>query len=64
MRKYLVRWDLDAETPGKAYPDDQFRYNNCFQISDFMKRLGLVYPIDDRGGVFGDTYLFEIPGEE
>jgi len=54
VEKYLVRWDLDEEEQ-KAYKDDEF--TNCdWQLVDFMKKLGLTYPIDDKGNVKGTTY--------
>lgn len=61
IRSYLVRWDLDDEEPGKAYADDRHRYLDCFQLSDFMRRLGLEYPLDEHGKAVGWTYRFEIP---
>jgi hypothetical protein len=61
IRKYLVRWDLDDEEPGKAYADDRHRYLDCFQLTDFMLRLRLLYPLDEQGRAIGRTYRFEIP---
>jgi hypothetical protein len=61
IRNYLVRWNLDDEEPGKAYPDDRHHYLDCFQVTDFMRRLGLVYPLDQRGKAIGRTYRFEVP---
>ena len=61
IRNYLVRWDLDDEGPGKAYPDDRHHYLDCFQVTDFMRRLGLAYPLDERGKAIGRSYRFEIP---
>jgi len=60
VEKYLVSWDLDDAAPGKAYPDDQFASGDCWQLTDFMRRLGLDYPIDDRGQAHGETYRFEV----
>jgi hypothetical protein len=56
VENYLVAWDLEEE-PGKAYDDDQ--YVDCWQVVDFMRRLGLAYPFDDRGRALGATYRFE-----
>ena len=58
---YLFDWDLDDEEPDKAYPDDEFTFNDCWQVTDFMRRLGLAYPIDDQGKVRGASYRFVIP---
>jgi hypothetical protein len=53
--KYFVRWDELAEED-KAYPDDEFEYGDCWQIVDFMAKLGLEYPIDEEGHVQGQVY--------
>lgn len=58
---YLRHWDMDDEAPGKAFPDDQFNYNDCWQMCDFLKRIGLTYPLDATGQVRGDTYEFIVP---
>ena len=58
---YLRHWDLNEEVPGKAFPEDQFRFNDCWQMCDFLKRIGLAYPLDDAGQVLGYTYEFIFP---
>ena len=61
ISKYLIRWDdelfASAETL-KAYPTDAFSYGEDWQLVDFMRKLGLDYPIDDRGEPHGATYRF------
>lgn len=42
--RYLVRWDLEALRPPKAYSTDEFAQED-WQLLDFMKRMGLPYPI-------------------
>jgi hypothetical protein len=61
IRDYLFEWDRDEEDSDHAYADDQFPYNDCWQITDFMRRLGLVYPIDDEGAANASTFRFTIP---
>ncbi|SRR6266550_2703142 len=63
IRPYLRHWDLDQEDPGKAFPDDQFHFHDCWQLCDFMKRIGLRYPLDDAGQILGETYEFIVPEE-
>jgi hypothetical protein len=63
IEKYLVTWDLDEDEPGKAYESDQFPYNDSWQLTDFMEKLGLSYPIDDTGEIHGDWYRFEVKVE-
>ena len=58
IMNYFVRWDLEAE-PYKAYPQDEFN-NEDWQIVDFMKKVGLEYPIDDDGKAMGTVYNFWI----
>jgi hypothetical protein len=63
IRNYLFVWDLNVAESDNAYDDDQFPYNDCWQVTDFMRRLGLVYPIDDQGKVSGASYRFVIPNQ-
>lgn len=58
---YLTHWDLDDEEPGQAFPDDEFPFHDCWQLCDFMRRIGLSYPLDGTGKVLGETYEFVIP---
>jgi hypothetical protein len=60
IERYLVEWHLGECQPAKAYADDRFAYNDCWQLTDFMGRLGLVYPIDDHGKVHAASYRFAV----
>lgn len=61
IRNYLSEWDLEEEDSDNAYADDEFPYNDCWQVTDFMCRLGLVYPIGDDGKVNASSFRFVIP---
>lgn len=61
IREYLHEWDLDEDDSDLAYDDDQFPYNDCWQMTDFMHRLGLAYPIDDEGNTEARSYRLAIP---
>ncbi|UUO08889.1 hypothetical protein M4951_11355 [Blastopirellula sp. J2-11] len=66
IEKYLIRWDeslFDEER--KAYEDDEFPAPDCWQMLDFMKKLGLTYPITADGEIEGATFRFvcETKGE-
>jgi hypothetical protein len=61
IRPYLCHWDLDEEDPGKAFPDDQFHFHDCWQMCDFLRRVGLTYPLDESSQALGETYEFVIP---
>ena len=63
IRPYLRHWDFDDTNPGKAFPEDQFSFHDCWQLCDFMRKIGLRYPLGDTGQVLGETYEFLIPGE-
>jgi hypothetical protein len=39
----------DEEGSAKAYPDDKHEAWDAWQMTDFMKKLGLDYPVDDEG---------------
>ncbi len=56
IAKYFVEWDLEQEEELKAYPDDEFAIGDCWQICDFMKKLGLEYPMGPDGDILGDTF--------
>lgn len=61
IRPYLRHWDLDEEDPGKALPDDQFHFHDCWQMCDFLNRVGFAYPLDETGKASGETYEFVVP---
>ena len=48
MGRYLVHWsDLDEdEMEETACPGDQFPYGDCWQMTDFMARLGFPWAFD------------------
>jgi hypothetical protein len=56
ISKYLVEWDPKQEQQEKAYPDDKFSILDCWQMCDFMRKIGLQYPIPDEGPILGDTF--------
>ncbi len=56
IEKYLVRWDWEDEGEVKAYPEDEFGYGDCWQLVDFMEKVGLQYPIDENGVLLGRKY--------
>lgn len=62
--RYLVTWDLDEENPRKAYEADEHSIGDCWQVVDFMSKLGLTYPVDDQGRATGETYAFEVRTED
>ena len=56
IEKYFKVWDLEKEENEKAYVDDEFTYGDCWQMCDFMNKIGIVYPMDASGNVIGNTY--------
>jgi hypothetical protein len=60
ISRYFTRWDLEAGSQEKAYPDDEFSYGTDWQMCDFIKKLGLTYPLDDTGNLLVSckTYHF------
>lgn len=62
IEPYLTRWNFEPEEPKKAWPDDEFATLDCWQLLDFMRRLGFKYPIGNSGSVLGETYEF-VPEE-
>jgi hypothetical protein len=64
IKHYLVTWDQYFEDPGKAYNDDEYHFRDCWQLTDFMRTLGMSYPIDQQGQSHGETYTFDVIMEE
>jgi hypothetical protein len=61
ISRYLVRWGdevFESAERNKAYHSDRSRYGDEWQLLDFMNKLGLDYPVDDRGAPRGGTYRF------
>jgi len=58
IENYLIRWDPEVQEPTKAYPDDEFGSGEDWQITDFMAKVGLIYPIDDSGSSIGSKFDF------
>jgi hypothetical protein len=56
IEKYFVRWD-DLGEEDLAYVGDEFEYGDCWQLVDFMSKLGMQYPIDEEGNVKGKPYM-------
>lgn len=47
IEAYYVRWTEDlAESGKKAHPSDRFPYGDCWQLVDFMERLGYPFAYD------------------
>lgn len=62
ITKYFAEWDLEDENPPKVYPDDEFTTCDCWQMCDFMKKIGLEYPMGDDGSINGNTFRFWTKG--
>lgn len=56
IAKYFTEWNLEQEEESKAYPDDEFMIGDCWQMCDFMKKVGLEYPMGKDGSICGDTF--------
>lgn len=50
IKKYLVYWteELMDDYDAKAYEDDEFEQCNCWQMVDFMKKIGYPYLFEDE----------------
>ncbi len=62
IANYLVTWGdevFESDERRKAYSTDRFYYGDDWQLLDFMSKLGLGYPVDDRGVPHGATYRFQ-----
>lgn len=61
ISRYLVSWNDDGTMPsGKAYDGDESDYGTDWQLTDFMARIGLKYPILADGTVDGQEYFLRV----
>jgi hypothetical protein len=61
IRKYFVEWTEEIMSGGqKAYPDDEYPYGSDWQLTDFMRRLGLRYPVRPDGTPDGRTFRLRV----
>jgi len=50
VRRYLQnQGQQDDIASGTAYPDDEFEYGDCWQLTDFLRKLGTPYPESPDG---------------
>jgi hypothetical protein len=48
IQRYLVHLDPDSpEAESKAYPEDKFAAWDCWQLTDFLLKLGIPYPEEE-----------------
>jgi hypothetical protein len=67
IAKYLVQWGdevFESDERRKAYSTDRFYYGDEWQLLDFMSKLGLDYPMDERGAPHGVTFRFQCKSGE
>jgi hypothetical protein len=61
IKNYFVEWTEQLTESGqKAYPDDEFAYGCDWQLTDFMRRVGLKYPVGDDGKPAGNTFRLRV----
>ena len=63
VKNYLAEWDINCLGESKAYSDDEFAIGDCWQLCDFMKKIGLEYPVDNNGKILGQAFKI-INGDE
>lgn len=61
IKNYFVEWTEQVSGSGqKAYPDDEFAYGYDWQLTDFMRRVGLKYPVGNDGKPDGKTFRLRV----
>jgi hypothetical protein len=59
--RYFVPWTKEVfATEQKSYFEDEFAIGVDWQLIDFMRRLGFVYPLDDTGNPTGESFYLKI----
>lgn len=51
ITKYLRFWIDDMSSQEKAYPDDEFDQGYCWQMADFMRKIG--FPYEEEENTYG-----------
>lgn len=60
VERYFIPWTEETVTSeGKAYADDEFAIGVDWQLTDFMRRLGFAYPLDQQGKPIGETFYLK-----
>ena len=60
IENYLVDLPYDDDRSHKAYEDDEFDYGDIWQLTDFMKKLGVPYPDDEEDPEEEASERFEV----
>lgn len=61
VERYFAPWtEAVLAAKQKSYDDDEFAIGVDWQLTDFMRRLGFVYPLDDSGTPTGETFYLKI----
>lgn len=61
IERYFVPWTEDlVAVEQKSYADDEFSIGDTWQLTDFMRRLGFTYPLDESGTPTGETFYLKI----
>jgi hypothetical protein len=56
IERYMRRWDRKQVNEEKAYPDDYGCFGDCWQLFDFMNKLGLPFPLDEYDKPQGEVF--------
>ena len=53
VERYLTLWTdemFEGRQARKAYAGDEYGYADCWQMADFLRRIGYPYPGEDELG--------------
>lgn len=63
IENYFINWKsnnikhwTDTSDIKKAYPADNYGYGNGLQMFDFIKKIGITYPIGDNDNISGTAF--------
>ena len=61
IKNYFTEWTEEVVGAGrKAYPDDEYGIGTDWQLTDFMRKVGLEYPIAKDGSPHGRTFYLKV----
>jgi hypothetical protein len=61
ISNYFLEWTEEVVGSGrKAYPEDEFAYGIDWQLTDFMRCVGLKYPVGNDGKPDGKAFRLRV----
>ena len=63
VSNYLIEWTPQQQGGVRAYPDDEFQIGDSWQMCDFMRKIGLEYPMGGESTSAGQSFTMVVSDE-